>query len=384
MVNRIEPSVDLDPIMLAQREPPLVSLFLKTHRRSPENQQDPIRFRQLLSQIEESLEKGFDKRQVTGILSKLEALVENPDRSLWRHPKDGLAVFADKDEIFIYQTDYPVDDIAIVSSSFHVKPLIRNFQYGAHYYLLALSMDKMTLYRGDFKNLEELLFPEDVKTRFEEIYADFDGPGAHVVSSVGTSDARYYGYGSKNDVVEKDIIKYFRDVDDLVRKYFIDEHPLPVILVGLPQNQAAFRSIASLPGLLETGIGRPAESMDNEQLLATATELIRSMQETAIRKLLEDYGFAESKEQGSSDPSTIARALAERKVAILFVEEGKLLPGCFDDQTGVLTYDDIENPMTDDLVDDFAQSAYQQGGKVYALDKDTIPGESGVAAIFRY
>ncbi|NLG09973.1 MAG: hypothetical protein GX562_00355 [Coriobacteriaceae bacterium] len=174
MDSNIIPSLKLDQIMLAHKEPPLISLFMKTHRHSPENQQDLLRFRNLLNQAKESLDKVFEKRQTARLIQHLEALVDDPSRSLWRHAKDGLAVLASNDGVHVYQTDYPLDDLVIVAESFHIKPLIKYFQFGADYYLLLLSMDKTKLMRGDFISIEELSFPEDVKIRFDELFNDFD------------------------------------------------------------------------------------------------------------------------------------------------------------------------------------------------------------------
>ena len=42
---------DYRTVLLAAREPPCLSLYQPTHRRHPENQQDPIRFRNLLKAI---------------------------------------------------------------------------------------------------------------------------------------------------------------------------------------------------------------------------------------------------------------------------------------------------------------------------------------------
>lgn len=384
-MKHIKLPVDFDPTMFIEAEPPLASIYLRTHRHSPENQQDPIRFRQLLTQIRQSLEKGYDKRRAASLLLQLEALADDPGRSLWRRSlKDGLAVLADKKNIRIYLTDYPVDSFAVVADSFHIKPLIRNFQYGAHYYLLALSMDRLKLYCGDFQDLEELSFPDGVKTRFDELYDDLDKPSSVSTGSFGGAETLYYGYGSKNDTTDKNIEKYFRHVDDIVRRHFVDEHPLPLILTSLKQHQPIFRSISSIPTLLEKGIEKPAESMNDEELLQAATTIICSLQETTIQELLEKYDLAQSKEQGSSDLSTIARALAEEKVATLFVQEEKFIPGRFNAQTGAISYKNIDDPRINDLTDDFAQATYLQGGEVYVLNQEMMPSDTGIAAIFRY
>jgi hypothetical protein len=45
--------------LIGVHEPPCISLYQPTHRRHPENQQDPIRYRNLLVEIETSLREKY-------------------------------------------------------------------------------------------------------------------------------------------------------------------------------------------------------------------------------------------------------------------------------------------------------------------------------------
>ena len=60
--------------LLAEHQPPCISLYQPTHRSHPENQQDPIRYRNLLAEMENSLRQKYPTRQVRTLLEKFEAL----------------------------------------------------------------------------------------------------------------------------------------------------------------------------------------------------------------------------------------------------------------------------------------------------------------------
>jgi hypothetical protein len=77
--------------LLSEHEPPCLSLYQPTHRTYPENQQDPIRFRNLLKAIEGSLRQKYPKREVWSLLDRFEVLAEDGD--FWNHTLDGLAIF---------------------------------------------------------------------------------------------------------------------------------------------------------------------------------------------------------------------------------------------------------------------------------------------------
>ena len=71
-------------------QPPCLSLYQPTHRRHPENQQDPIRFRNLVKELEASLRQKYPAIETRLLLEPFEALAH--DHDFWNHTLDGLAV----------------------------------------------------------------------------------------------------------------------------------------------------------------------------------------------------------------------------------------------------------------------------------------------------
>ncbi len=68
-------------------EPPCLSLYQPTHRHRPDNEQDPIRFRNLLKAMEESLRQKYSTRDVRPLLEPFQKLAG--DRNFWNHTLDG-------------------------------------------------------------------------------------------------------------------------------------------------------------------------------------------------------------------------------------------------------------------------------------------------------
>src|SRR5690606_15692162 len=92
--------------LLAPRDGPCLSLYQPTHRAFPERQQDPIRFRNLLKELEQSLLKRYPGRDVEPLLAPLRELAE--DAEFWNHPADGLAVLRSADLFRVYRLQRPV------------------------------------------------------------------------------------------------------------------------------------------------------------------------------------------------------------------------------------------------------------------------------------
>jgi hypothetical protein len=101
-------------------ETPCLSLYQPTHRYHPANQQDQARFRLLLKELKQSLEKN-DPGAARSILEPFEAL--SGDRDFWNHTMDGLAVFGAPGLFLVCGLHRTVRELAVVAGSFHTKPL---------------------------------------------------------------------------------------------------------------------------------------------------------------------------------------------------------------------------------------------------------------------
>ena len=102
---------------------PCLSLYQPTHRRHPENQQDPIRFRNLLKALEQSLRQKYATRDVRPLMEPFQRLAE--DRGFWNHVLDGLAVLAAQDVFRVYRLQRPVAELATRATSSSLSPLSR-------------------------------------------------------------------------------------------------------------------------------------------------------------------------------------------------------------------------------------------------------------------
>lgn len=85
----------------ADPEPPCLSLYQPTHRDYPANRQDPIRFRNLLGELEASLQRKFPRQQIDRLLQPFAELSANGE--FWSHTLDGLAVLASPGLFRVYR-----------------------------------------------------------------------------------------------------------------------------------------------------------------------------------------------------------------------------------------------------------------------------------------
>ena len=146
--------------LLAPHSAPCLSLYQPTHRRHPENQEDPIRFRNLVKEMEASLLQAYPTTEARLLLKPFDALAH--DRDFWNHTLDGLAVLGAPDFVRVFRLPRSVAELVVVADSFHTKPLWQFLQSVDRYQVLGLSLDKIRLFEGDRHALEEVELAAEV------------------------------------------------------------------------------------------------------------------------------------------------------------------------------------------------------------------------------
>src|SRR5699024_9065757 len=125
---------------------PCISLYQPTHRTLRTREKDLIRYRNLLQEIEASLNENYDKQLITTIMKPLRDI--EMDRNFWQYLNDGLAIFATEGHCIVYKLHRRVEAFSVVASSFHIKPLIRFHQSADRFLLLGINRKQFKLFEG--------------------------------------------------------------------------------------------------------------------------------------------------------------------------------------------------------------------------------------------
>lgn len=371
-----------DPMLLSN-EGTCISLYQKTHRHRPEKQQNLIRFKNLVKEIEQSLGIKYDKKTIE---KKMKAFYDlEQDRPFWEHVADGLAIFASEDQCIIYRLQRPVNELAMVADSFHIKPLIRIFQSADRYHLLTLDQKEFSLFEGTRYQLEEVELDPQISSTITDALGDDYGEKLLIIGGSGPrGQAVFHGFGSKKDVIDKETEKFFRIVDEEVLTYYSQTSKIPLYLVALDENQSSFRKISKNKYLQKEGIKVSSQSMDIESLKKAAWEAMEESYLEKTRLLVEKFENARSQDKGSDDIAQVVRAATENKISHLLLESDRVIAGSIDLETGNLLDANIEDPHIDDVLDDLAELVFKQQGEVLVLPKERMPSSTGLAAIYRY
>jgi hypothetical protein len=376
--------------LLDEGEAPCLSLYQPTHRHHPDNKQDPIRYGNLVKELEASLLERLPKDEAMPLLEPFLALAD--DRAFWNNTLDGLAVLGAKGTFRVYRVQRPVPELAVVADSFHVKPLMRILQSADRYQVLALNRQEAKLFEGNRDALDEVPLHEDVPRTItdalgEELTEQHITVASYGGKGGGGSEAAtmHHGHGSKESEVDGDAERFFRAVDRAVLEHHSKPSGLPLILAALTEHHHRFHEVTHNPLIVPESIDVHPDALSSiDELRERAWKIMEPRHHARIDALAEEFGSAKANGLGDDDVAGVAKAVVGGRVATLLIEAQRQVPGHIDVATGAIDFEDLEHPEVDDLLDDLGMLALKMGGKVVVVPPERMPTESGIAAIYRY
>lgn len=384
--NTVSLTIESLAELTASHQPPCLSLYQPTHRHGPENQQDLIRFRNLIKVMETSLRKKYPEPETRHFLEPFEAL--GLDREFWNNTLDGLVVLSGAGIFRVFRLRRPVPELAIVGNSFHVKPLRRFMQYVGRYQILGLSLTRIQLFEGDLGTLEEIEPAQGVpRTITDALGSELTEPHQTVASYGGASGGAgpmRHGQGGKKDEADKDTQRFFRAVDRAVLEHHSRPSGLPLLLAALPEHHNLFRSISHNSFLKEEGLDLNPFVLTASELRERAWELLEPQYQAWLASLRDEYGEAQSRGFGSGDLGEVLRGAADGRVSKLMIASDREIAGRILGDTGTYELTDMSEENAVDLLDDLGELVDRMGGQVLVMPAAQIPGKTGLAATFRY
>src|SRR5450759_84610 len=153
--------------LMEQQIGPCISLFLPTYRAGVDMQQNPLRIRNLVREVEyHLLLNNLSVPQVEALLEPVRALLET--ELFWLNPDDGLVIFRSSDLFSSYWLPGSFKERAVVTRHFYLKPLLPYLIDDGRFYLLALSHNHIRLIEGTRFSASEVALPEGVPRSFAE------------------------------------------------------------------------------------------------------------------------------------------------------------------------------------------------------------------------
>lgn len=378
---------DLDGL-LGQHSAPVFSVYLPTHRTHPDNEVDPRMFKQLVNQFTSVREEYAHDNEIQQIFERFSALAS--DYEFWQHTRDGLAVFATRDTFDVFRLPRTVKPLAVAADSAHTKPLLKYLQTKRdQYHLLVLSTTSAQLFEGDQYRLDELDIsdgevPESMIDALDHEQRDLHATLASYRTATGEAWDTTQNHGLRKTNIDNDVEQFFREVDRAVLAKYSVPSGWPLILAALPEHHHLFRRVSRNPYLHENGVHGNAAAMDDDRRRQEAWNVYEPIYKASIENLVGQFHHAASKGLGVDQLNQIAKDAHDGKVGSLLIEEDRIIPGRIIDRDNLFVDREETENIIDDVLDDLAALVLQQGGEVWVVPVDSMPSNTGAAAINRF
>lgn len=379
---------------LAEQEHDLcVSIYMKTHKVGEEVQQDPIRLKNLLDETRDRLkEKDVNDLKAEQMLEEPRKLLEKP--SFWQHNDYGLALFISEDNFNYLRVPQRFDERIMIDNHFLITPLIPMITLQGTFSILALSQKDTRLLRATRDQCVALHFQEAV-TSMEE-YMKFTERRQNIQHHAGQGTRRgkgkahhhtggdiFHGHGVEGEFNDREVLNFLKQIESEATDKLRKTNDL-LILAGMDRGVAEYKKINNYHRVMDEAIIRNPDDSSDKDLRNRGWEIIKTHFLNGMYKDIERLGTLTGSDKKSENLSKVVEASYYGRVDSLFVPIDEESWGWFDEENATVHHSAEQHNGEHDLLNMAAIKTLSQGGSVYAMERDKMPNNASVAAIFRY
>lgn len=346
---------------------PSLTITLPTHRTSPDNQQDPIRVKNLVSEARNRLLKEFSRRELDPLLSRLDEVVAGID---YRSTLDGLVLTVNRDMAREYVVPFALEERVVVDDTFFTRDLVRALNRTQRYWVLSLSEQDTQLYEATREHLEE------VRTGGFPMRHTGPGGATRLPGGPGVNPSA---------VRDESHRQFFREVDQALSP-FIKDDPQPIALAGVDRYLAFFREMSSRAGDIIADLPGNYDHLTAHDLGRLIWPPVKEGFSARRREVLDQLGAAAGQHRMASTLGEVWRNAQQGRGEVLVVEEGYHEPARLNaaGQLELGINDPTAPAVLDDAVDEVITAVLARGGRVVFVEDGSLPQYSRIAMILRY
>ncbi|HZK20192.1 MAG TPA: hypothetical protein VFC68_05635 [Treponemataceae bacterium] len=371
--------------LISNRSEWSISVFMSTHRAGQETEQNPIRLKNLLTEVEERL-LANDMRtpDVAEKLKEPLRLLQNS--AFWQHQSDGLALFFTDDVFHLFRLPIALPEMVVVTDRFHIKPLLPLLTSDGNFHILAISQNRIRLLEGTQHTVDEIELGDTPETLADSLPDGWPRKKLqiHIGSPTGGGNlsAKTQGHEAGSDTKQR-LKKWFRTIDTAVVELLAGTKS-PLVLAGVDSLFPLYKEVNTYPHLMDEGIPGNPDEMKAQDLHPMAWPIVEPLFNKEREACLAKYNKLAGTGQTTTDVSEAVKAAHQGRIEVLFVALGVQVWGQFDPENDTVALSDTQQVGDEDLLDFIATQALTKGATIFAVSPEKVPGKELVAAVFRY
>ena len=357
--------------LLTARDAHSVSIYLPTSPLTQDAQADRIELKNLATEATRQLETaGTERHDLQELRESLDDLVEDDD--FWGEQARSLAVFATPQGVQTFRLPSHLPNVVEVADRFYVKPLLRATTFPQAAFVLALAA-------GSVRLIE--ILPDGPPFRVAVDGLPKDAASAAGKASIADRSPSGRVQGSEGQKLR--LRQYARKIEHALRGVLTGLE-LPLILAATEPLESIYRSVNTFPHLVEPAIRRSPEGASDDELATAARTVLDEVYAAELAEIRALFELRASQDRASTDVAEVARFATYAAVDTLLVDIDEKLDGTVDEESGAVTFSAGDDAASYGVVDEIARRVLLSGGRVLAVRRPDLPGDSPLAAILRY
>ncbi len=356
---------------------PAVSIFVKTHREHPANDQDPIALKNQLKVAEERLINEYDKRTASTILEKIHNETKDLNHS---YNLDTLAIFASTDDVKIIRMPVDTTERVVISNHFATRDLVRDMASAVHYYTVVLTRDMARLIEAsNDRVIREFNHNDDVQNNMENIPFPIENNSLYTTGDAGSDRS-----SNKEDSY---LNEFFNQVDKSVQELW-GVHKLPLVVVGDARNISYYQNVCDRPDNIIATVSNLTylEDGNPQHIIDGVQEAVESYRSSVLKAGMGEIEKARGAGMLRTDLQEVYRGAFQGAAETLYVRRGYMQPAKIDEKAQTLKFadDSAGEGVTDDAVGEIIEQVMHNGGEVVFMPQDIMSADQPIAMVTRY
>ncbi len=365
-----------------------ISIYLPMDKKGKEQNMHLAQasLKQSINKVKVTLtEHQMHKDEIANYLKPVVQLLDQVE--LWRNPSEGLVIFLDPEEgMRLYQVPIAFKAKTYVSSRFYLNPLLALYHNNGRYYLLELSQDYIRLYKASRYGFKDMNIEDFAPNRLEEAVGfDYKPKMLQFRSGQNVHGAGvFHGHGEGKDDHRKELLTFFKAVDQGVKKAISDKSA-PLVLACVDYLFDLYKQASTYTELYQENIGGDPEFKVKTSLHQASWDLMEPHFAKPLAEKLTQFKELYHTQKTSYEIDEIINAALNGKVDTLFIENDIDLFGIYDIESNKVTIDDQQETYNTSLTNLAALETFRQGGQAYFLNSEEMPVTgSSMNALFRF
>ncbi len=356
---------------------PAVSIFVKTHREHPANEQDPIALKNQLKVAEDRLHKEYDKNTATTILAHIHKATEDLNHN---YNLDTLAIFASTDDVQLIRMPLDTKERVVISDSFATRDLVRDMASAVHFYAVVLTGDVARLIEAsNDRVVMEFDKDSDKQNNMENIPFPIDNNGLYKTSDGGSD--RSAGNESSH------LKEYFNQVDKSVQELW-GEHKMPLVVIGDIKNVGYYKEVCDRPENIIATVTNVTRLDDGsaQHIIDGVQEAIEQYRSSLHTEAMGQIDKARGANMLRTDLQEVYQGAFQGAGETLYVRRWYIKPAKIDEKAQTLTVvdDATGEGVTDDAIGVIIEHVIHNGGDVIFLPEEIMGADQPIALVTRY